>query len=521
MPTGGEMLVRSLVAHGVDTVFGIPGTHNLEIYRHLAAYGIRHVTPRHEQGAGYAADGFARASGRVGVAVTTTGPAALNIAAALAQAYSDSIPILVVSTGPPARDLWQGKGMLHEMRHQQAAMSAATEFSYRPQETARVSESVAMAFMGMLTGRPRPGYVELPLDVLTATTDEPVREPLGAWTPRLDPAHVTAAAMRLVEAQRPGLLLGGGARAAAAEALAVAERLGAPVLTTTNGKGIVPEDHPLSCGAALHRPGATALVEDCDVLLAVGTELAETDWWDGPAEPGALVRVDIDSGQLDRNLTADLGLHADARTALAALLDELPAAPADPARAVAWRERLWADARAAAAPWVSTMDAIASVLDRDAIVVADNAQVAYRGALGTLPVHTPGGYCFPTGFGTLGYAVPAAFGAAVAAPGRQVVALAGDGGLMFSVPELAAVAAESVSLPVIVFDNGGYGEIRDQMRAAGIEPLAVDLPTPDLVALARALGGEGVRCGGPDEVATGLREALGRPGPTILVVNEA
>ena len=129
--TGGEVLVRSLVAHGVRVVFGIPGTHNLEIYRHLTPYGVRHVTARHEQGAGYAADGFARTSGRVGVAVTTTGPAALNIAAALAQAYSDSVPILVVATGPPVRDPWQGNGMLHEMRHQQAALGAVTEYSYR------------------------------------------------------------------------------------------------------------------------------------------------------------------------------------------------------------------------------------------------------------------------------------------------------------------------------------------------------------------------------------------------------
>jgi len=176
-------------------------------------------------------------------------------------------------------------------------------------------------------------------------------------------------------------------------------------------------------------------------------------------------------------------------------------------------------ARAQAAPWLSSLDAIAAVLDRDAVVVADNAMASYRGALGALPVHAPGAFCFPTGFGTLGYAVPAAFGAAVAAPGRHVVALVGDGGLMFSVPELAAVAAEGVPLPVVVFANGGYGEIRDAMRRSGIEPIAVDLPEPDLVGLARALGGHGVRCDGPDDLSTELRAALARPGPTLLVVS--
>ena len=520
--TGGEVLVRSLVAHGVRVVFGIPGTHNLEIYRHLTPYGVRHVTARHEQGAGYAADGFARTSGRVGVAVTTTGPAALNIAAALAQAYSDSVPILVVATGPPVRDPWQGNGMLHEMRHQQAALGAVTEYSYRATSAADVTEVVARAFLGMTAGRPRPAYIEVPLDVLTDPTDVSIVDPYPVAEPRLDPALITSAAMRLVEAERPGILLGGGARLAGASALAVAERLGAPVLTTTNGKGIVPEDHPLSCGAALNRPGAAALVEDCDVLLAVGTELAETDWWDGVPRPGYLVRIDVEATQLDRNLAADLGLHADARTALVALRSALSgrtAARAD--RATAWRARLSAEARAAATPWVSTMDAIASVLDRDAIVVADNTMAAYRGALGTLPVHPPGAFCFPTGFGTLGYAVPAAFGASVAHPGRPVVALAGDGGLMFSVPELAAVAAEGVPLPVVVFDNGGYGEIRNQMAAMGMEPLAVDLPTPDLVGLARALGGEGFRCDAPSDLAARLTESWRRPGPTVLVVPES
>jgi thiamine pyrophosphate-dependent acetolactate synthase large subunit-like protein len=520
--TGGEMLVRSLKAHGVGVAFGIPGTHNLEIYRHLTRYGVRHVTPRHEQGAGYAADGYARTVGRPGVAITTTGPAALNIAAALAQAYSDSVPILVVATGPPVRDPWQGNGMLHEMRHQLGAMASTTEYAYRPASAADVTEVVARAFLGMMSGRPRPAYIEVPLDVLTDETDVSIMEPLAGGEPRLDAALVTAAARRLIEAERPGILVGGGARRASAEAVAVAERLGAPVLTTVNGKGIVPGDHPLSAGAALHLPGPAALVDECDVLLAVGTEFAETDWWYGAPRAGLLVRVDVDVAQLTMNVPADLGLHADARTALAALRDELPAgAAADRSRAAAWRERLTAEARAAAAPWVSTMDAIASVLDRDAIVVADNARAAYRGALGTLPIHTPGGFYFPTGFGTLGYALPAAFGAKVAAPDRQVVAIAGDGGLMFSVQEIASVAVEGVPLPIVVFDNGGYGEINDQMRKADIEPLAVDLPTPDLVGLARALGGEGVRCGGPDAVAAHLREALGRPGPTVLVVREA
>ena len=519
--TCAEVLVRSLAAHGVDTVFGIPGTHNIEIYRHLTGYGIRHVTPRHEQGAGYAADGYARTTGRPGVAVTTTGPAAMNILAAVGQAYSDSVPILVVAPGPPVRHPQRGTGMLHEMRDQRGAMAAVTNTAQRVTSHAELAEAVAQAFVEMTSGRPRPVYLEVPLDLLVEVADVSIVDPIYVAAPLPDPGLVAASARRLAEASRPGLLLGGGSKCAAADALAVAGQLQAPVLTTTNGKGIMPEDHPLSVTAALHLPGAAALVEECDVLLAVGTELAPTDWWNGVPRPEFLIRFDIDTAQLVQNARPDLPIHADARLGLAQLRSALSPVPErDASRAGAWKSRLAGEARAKGARWVSMMEAIASVLDRDAVVAADNAMACYYGALGTLPVHVPGGFCFPTGFGTLGYALPAALGAAVASPGRQVIALVGDGGLMFSVQELAAVAAEGIPLPVVVFVNGGYGEIRSNMRDAGITPLAVDLPVPDFVALARSLGGDGVACTGPEHLAESLRAALARPGPTLLVVEE-
>ncbi len=519
--TCAEVLVRSLAAHGVDTVFGIPGTHNIEIYRHLTGHGIRHVTPRHEQGAGYAADGYARTTGRPGVAVTTTGPAAMNILAAVGQAYSDSVPMLVVAPGPPVRHPQRGTGMLHEMRDQRGAMAAVTHTAQRVTTHAELTEAVAHAFVEMTWGRPRPVYLEIPLDLLVETAEVSILAGIPATIPQPDGELIDAVARRLSEAGRPGILLGGGAKRAAAEARSLAELLQAPVLTTTNAKGVLPEDHPCSVTAALHLPGATALVEDCDVLLAVGTELAPTDWWNGAPRPEFLIRIDIDAAQLVQNARPDLAIHADARQGLTQLRAALSPVPGrDVGRAQAWRSRLAGEARAKGARWVSMMEAIASVLDRDAVVVADNAMACYYGALGTLPVHVPGGFCFPTGFGTLGYALPAALGAAVASPGRQVIALVGDGGLMFSVQELAAVAAEGIPLPVVVFVNGGYGEIRSNMRDAGIAPLAVDLPVPDFVALARALGGDGLACTGPESLADSLRAAFARPGPTLLIVEE-
>ncbi|MGE5830849.1 MAG: 5-guanidino-2-oxopentanoate decarboxylase [Micromonosporaceae bacterium] len=520
--TGGEVLVRSLAAHGVELVFGIPGTHNLEIYRHLSAAGIRHVTPRHEQGAGYAADGYARTTGRPGVAITTTGPAVLNIAAALGQAYSDSVPMLVVAPGLPRRHPQRDTGMLHEMRDQRGALAAITPFSRRVSTHAELTETVAEAFAEMASRRPRPAYLEIPLDLLDEAAAVSIVEPLPVTRLRPDPDLVTAAAARLAGAQRPGLLLGGGAKTAAEPARAVAEALGAPVLTTTNGKGVLPEDHPLAVGAALHLPAARAAVAEFDVLLAIGTEFATSDWWDGPPAPQHLIRVDLDPGQLLVNVRPDLAIPADAAATLPAIAAALPPlAPRDGQHAQLLRARLRAEAREQGARWLSTMDAIAAALKRDAVVCADNAMASYYGALGNLPVRVPGGFCFPTGFGTLGYALPSALGAALGGRGRQVLALVGDGGLMFSAAELAAVAAERVALPVVVFVNGGYGEIRAQMHRAGIDPIAVDLPAPDFVGLARALGGHGVLIRHAAQLTEELHTAFRRPTATLLIVDEA
>jgi len=521
MMTGGEVLVRSLAAHGVETVFGIPGTHNLEVYRHLTAFAIRHVTPRHEQGAGYAADGYARTTGRPGVVVTTTGPAVLNAAAAVGQAYSDSVPMLVVAPGPPVRHPQRGTGMLHEMRDQRGALAAVTGTAHRATSHAEISEAVAQAFGEMAGQRPRPVYLEVPLDLLAEKADVSIVDPIPVSPREPDRELVAEAARRLAEAHRPGLLLGGGVKAAAAHARELAEALRAPVLATTNGKGILPEDHPLWVGAALHLRAASSFVEDCDVLMAVGTELASTDWWHGTPRPEYLIRVDNDPAQLVVNARPQLAIAADAGRALDSIQAALPPVPTrDGDRAATWRSRHRQEAREEGARWVPTLDALASVLDRDAVVAADNAMACYYGALGNLPVHTPGGFCFPTGYGTLGYAVPAALGAAIANPRRQVVALVGDGGLMFSVQELATVAAERISLPVVVFVNGGYGEIRAQMRQAGIAPVGVDLPVPDFVALAQSLGGRGVVVELPGDVGHEVRAALERPGPTLVIVDE-
>ncbi|MFC7217506.1 5-guanidino-2-oxopentanoate decarboxylase [Streptomyces polyrhachis] len=535
MLTAGEALVRALAAHGVELAFGIPGTHNLELYRHFPGYGIRHVTTRHEQGAGYAADGYARTTGRPGLAVTTTGPALLNIAAAVGQAYSDSVPLLVVSPGMPLRHPVQSTGLLHEMRSQTAALAAVAAFSHRVSSAAEAQAAVARAFALFRHGRPRPVHIEVPLDLMEAPEAVgPVRLAPPRAPARPDPGALRGAAAALSAARSPALVLGGGARGAAAECLRLAELLDAPVLTTANGKGVVAETHSLSAGASLHSPAVRAWLCGRDTVLAVGTELAESDLWAAELPlTGALVRVDVDPAQMYAGLPAAHPLVGDARTALAALLEllERPApdrpapdgtAPTGPAVAEVRRLRAARDAETAArdARWLPYLRAMRSTLAADAVVTSDQAQCCYHGALPHLPLGPEGRYLHPTGFATLGYALPAAVGATCADPGRQVVALCGDGGVQFCVQELATAAALGHPLPVVVFDNGGYGEIREGMLRRGDTPYAVDLPPVDLPALARAYGGSGVRAGSPAELAAALRTALATPGPTLIHVPE-
>ncbi|WP_406375322.1 thiamine pyrophosphate-binding protein [Streptomyces sp. NBC_00647] len=531
--TGGEALVRALCGHAVTQVFGIPGTHNLEIYRHLSAYGIRHLLTRHEQGAGYAADGYARVTHRPGVVITTTGPALLNAAAAIGQAYSDSVPLLVVSPGMPLRHPRLATGLLHETRSQTGALRGVAAFSHRVSSVAEIDAAVARAFTLFRTRRPRPAHIEIPLDLLEAAEETgPVRITPPVLTLAPDAAAVERAAEALRGARRPALVLGGGARGAAAPGLALAEELGAPVLTTANGKGIVPETHPLSLGVSLHSPSVLGWLAERDAVLAVGTELAESDLWTAPpALNGTLIRVDLDPDQMYAGLPADIAVVGDARVSLTALLaavegaggprrrarvaDEDPALGAGVLRAARNAETARRDAR-----WIPYLRAVRSVLAEDAVITSDSAQCCYYGALPHLPLGPGGRYLHPTGFGTLGYALPAAIGARTACPDRQVVALSGDGGLQFTVQELATAAQLHLPLPVVVFDNGGYGEIRDEMAARGDTPTAVDLAPVDLPALARAYGGQGTRACSPEELTAALTEALHTPGPTLIAIPE-
>ncbi|MBM7519937.1 thiamine pyrophosphate-binding protein [Nocardioides nitrophenolicus] len=518
--TGGAAVVDALRAQGVRDVFGIPGTHSLEIYRHLAGSGIRHVLPRHEQGAGYAADGYARTSGRPGVLVTTSGPGITNAVTALATSYADSVPVLAVSPGPVRGTVGADIGWLHEMRDQQATVGSVCARSLRVESADEIPEALADLFDGFRTTRPRPVHLEVPVDVLEGSWSRrpcPVRAPGPPPGPAVE--TVARVARLLGAAARPLLLAGGGARGAATELAALLD-LGIPVLTTVNGKGVVDEAHPGALGASVRLPEAHAVLDEADVLLVVGSELGDSDLWGGVVAPGGagrlVVRVDIDPGQLHKNLPADLPVHSDAAVFLAALADRLRAAGVVRQPDPGLRARVLAGAERDAGPWARIQHELRAVVPPDAVVAGDSSQVTYYGTVHHWPMTPAHRLLYPTGYATLGYGLPAAIGAKVAAPERAVVAVVGDGAVMFTVQELMTAVELGLSLPVVVVDNGGYAEIREQMLERSIPPLAVDLTAPDFAALARAFGARGVRAAGVDELGALVGAALDAPGPTLI-----
>ena len=513
---GGAAVVETLAAHGVDTIFGIPGTHNLEIYRHFPAAGIRAVTPRHEQGAGYAAEALARVTGRPGVVVTTSGPGLTNVMTAASTAYAESQPMLVLSSGLPTGADGRDLGQLHEAKNPLGAMDQLVRWSRRVHTADEAAEAVTEAFESFTGGRPRPVHIEIPFDVLEQQWSGRPRVAAKAAAPQADPEVVQRAAEVLTAADRPMIIAGGGAVDAQAELTALAEALGAPVVTTVNGKGVVDESHPLSVGASVRLRAAQKAAADSDALLVVGTELGDSDLWDGQIRASTVIRCDIDAAQLNKNCAADHALLGDAATTLAALLAALPGGSGSTERAAALRSACLEEAAKDAGPYAEINAAVRAALPDDGVLTGDSSQVTYFGSVHFFDMPAPRRFCYSPGFATLGYGLPAGVGAAIGLPGTPVAVLLGDGALMFSVQELMTLTELRLPVPVIVVNNGGYQEIRDQETARGIPPIGVELRTPDFAALAVAMGARGLRTTSTTELTDLVGGALRAEGPTLI-----
>lgn len=528
MTTCGEFLVKQLEAWGVDTVFGIPGVHTVELYRGLPHSGIRHITPRHEQGAGFMSDGYARVTGKPGVCFIITGPGMTNILTAMGQAYADSIPMLVISSVNERSRLAHGNGYLHELPNQRAMVAGVSAFSHTLMSVEELPAVLARAFAVFDSERPRPVHIELPLDIITAPADHMQVRPrvqLARPAPARSPLHEAAA--KLAKSKNPLLLLGGGCVEAQAEARALAIALDAPTAQTINAKGLLQPDHPLLIGSNQSLIPVRELALEADVVLAIGTELGETDYdvvFDGNFKIGGeLIRIDIDPQQLMRNYAPSIAIHSDARTAMRALLELLPARQADAnspgaQRAAKVRVQLAEDFSG----WAHYSELFGKILEvlPDARFVGDSTQTVYSG---NHLVELDGGrrwFNASTGYGTLGYGLPAAIGAKLGEPGRPVISLMGDGGLQFTMTELASAVEAKVGIIVLLWNNHGYGEIKRYMERRDITPLGVDIYTPDFLAIAKGFGCAAERARDHDHLQELLRTAPSDR-PLIVEVMEA
>jgi thiamine pyrophosphate-dependent acetolactate synthase large subunit-like protein len=516
---GGAAVVETLAAHGVDTVFGIPGTHNLELYRHLPRTAIRAITPRHEQGAGYAAEAYARVTGRPGVVVTTSGPGLTNVMTAASTAYAESQPMLVLSSGLPTGTEGRDLGQLHEAKNPAGAMDQLVRWSRRVRSADEAASAVAEAFGSFIGGRRRPVHIEVPHDVLEQGWTGEATVCAKAEAPQADPTTIRQVAEVLAAAAHPMIITGGGAVDAQAEVTALAEALGAPVATTVNGKGVVDEAHPLSVGASIRLRALQKAAADSDALLVVGSELGDSDLWGGQIRGRTVIRSDIDPAQLQKNCAADYELLGDAAATLTNLRASLPDAQprsGAPERAAALRAACREEAGADAGPYAEINAAVRAALPADAVLAGDSSQVTYFGSVHFFDTSAPRRFCYSPGYATLGYGLPAGLGAAIGRPEAPVAVLIGDGALMFSVQELMTLTEQRLSVPVVVVDNGGYQEIKDQEAARGIPPIGVELRTPDLAALAIAMGARGVRTTSTADLTELVSGALGADGPTLI-----
>jgi 5-guanidino-2-oxopentanoate decarboxylase len=517
----GRYVVALLAANGIDTIFGIPGVHNLELYRGIAAARMRHILVRHEQNAGFAADGYARISGRPAAAFVISGPGLTNVLTAVAQAKSDSVPLLVIASTPVRASLGKQWGVLHELEDQRALAAGVTGTARTARSAHDARDFLREAFASFQVGRRRPAYLEIPLDLLAEPTHlraEPFARVGGG--PQPTAALIDSAAGMLSGARRPLVIAGGGARHAGAELRRLVEALDGYCVSTVAGKGILPEAHPANLGASLQFRAIRELVASSDVVLAVGSELSETDFYSGTRLEltGRLIRVDVDAGKLADHYCADIGIWGDAKTTTSALAEAVSMRTgwrSEEGPATRFRTQIEEQFDAGTLACARALCAVRKAMPDDGVVFSDMTQIAYLGNY-AFAADRPGTWFHPSGYGTLGYALPAAIGARIAQPARSVVALAGDFGVQFTSQELATAVELELSLPLVVWNNGALGQIRDDMRAAGIPPTGVVGRNPDFLAMARAYGAHAVRARSPEELTDGIRAAFRHRGPTLL-----
>ncbi|WP_424944333.1 5-guanidino-2-oxopentanoate decarboxylase [Aliiroseovarius crassostreae] len=519
----GVQLSHMLKSRGVDVIFGIPGVHNVELYRGLEEAGITHVLARHEQGAGFMADGYARATGQPGVCYLITGPGVCNAMTPLGQAYSDSVPVLAISSCLNPSDLGIGRGRLHEMKDQQAAGAAVCDWSLTAMDAASAYRLVDRALMEFATRRARPKHIQVPIKVLGERVGAAPDAGVLPARPLARPEEVAAAAEWLLGAERPLFIFGGGAVTGADAARKLVNETGAASISTVAGHGVISDDAPLAYGPILPRPDSVHEIAKADLIVAVGTELSEVDLWrDHLGHEAPMIRVDLDPEVLADEHRAELPILGDAGPFLQELLALVdghakPATKWTQAEVTQARARFHLEADQARPDILPICERLGPALPEDVMIYSDMTQFAYV-ANEVWPLDRPGHWHHPSGFGTLGYALPAAIGGKLGRPDLPVMAIAGDYGVQFTLPELGTAVDLGLALPILIWDNATLKEIEDCMVARQIAPNAVSARNPDFCALAKAYGANADRPTSLSALCEAVNAAFVADGPTLIHV---
>ncbi len=520
--TGAQAIIRSLRAHDVDTVFALPGGQLDHLFDAMYAEqdNLRLICSRHEQGAAYMAYGYAKSTGRPGVCAVVPGPGLLNASAALCTAWANYAPVLCVSGQIPSGAIGKGYGDLHEINDQLGMIRHITKWAERIDDLASTQTIVDEAFRQLTNGAPRPVEIEMPMDTMgeQASFASPASEHDGASAGAADPEMISRAVQMLTQAKRPLIVVGSGAIDAASAVRSVAEAVQAPVVACRSGKGILSHEHYLSANF----PTGHALWGEADMVLAVGTRLHWPLVMWGKDDDLKLIRVDIDPEQVDRICTPELGITGDANVVLSAIAELLAEkgvqAPSRRQELVALREAIDGQMRRKVGPQMEYLDVIRAELPTDGIFVDEVTQVGFASWYG-FPVYQPRQHISAGYMGTLGYGYATALGVVAAHPDKRVVQISGDGGIMFTIQELATAVQYQLPLVTIIFNDNRYTNVqRQQKEWFDGRVICSDLRNPDFVRLAESFGAAGFSAHDPESLRGAMQKAFETPGPSIIEV---
>ncbi|QSX08245.1 5-guanidino-2-oxopentanoate decarboxylase [Alkalibacter rhizosphaerae] len=526
--TGAQLLVETLERINVETVFGIPGVHNLKIYDALTKSKIHHITTRNESGAGFMADGYGRRTGKPGTAIVITGPGLTNIMTPMGQAYLDAVPMVVISSQLPTTIMNQSTGFLHELKNSTIMASSVAKESRTVPSVELIENYVVEAYKLAVTGRPGPVHIEIPLDLLAEKVQ--VNKELKIQfteTTTLHEGSIDQAAEIINQADRVSVIAGGGAVDASKEVEELIEKLSAATVQTCAGKGVVSDKSKWNLGARLPFENIRQFIENSDVVIALGTQLSPTDLWENSLKfQGTLIQIDVDSDAFYRNAPADLGIKGDCTSVLQKMLpllkeknttipeelDQLKIDAVKSAPQVIGNEVTFDMA-------IDVLDVFREVLKDDEALVADMTTAAYI-ALSEYQTYQPRTFLHPVGFGTLGYSMPAAIGMKAAQPDKNLIALIGDGGFQFTMQELAVACEQELPIPIVIWNNAGYGEIKRNEKSMDFDSfIAVDNRNPDFMKLADAYGIEGQMPVNKKQLKEALLGSFAKKEPTIIEID--